>query len=174
MRQFYPEGNIEPAGISKFNASGESTPLGDFKSVEVMTGDFENKNLFFTNEEDGLKIDWESWVGWSEMPWKEFRSSKPESSKVFRVTLSAVEYYNFDFLDEAKWQSYQLTSPDQEHSIYGYVERGSLMEKRFRLPPDVKSIPFMLKLKFHKDTRTNDQVEIEEVVNEGWIEEDAK
>ena len=48
----------------------------------------------------GLKVDWESWAGWSEISWEKFLSMKPVSEHVFRVTLSAVDYYNFGFADE--------------------------------------------------------------------------
>ena len=174
MRGFYPEGKPIPVGISKFNVTGEVTTKGDCKSVDIMTDNFDNKRLVFVNVAGDLKIDWESWVGWSEMTWADFRNSKPDSAKIFRVTLSPVDYYNFDFLDETKWQSYRLVSPDQENSLYGYVERGGELDKRIRPGPDSSSIPLMLKLKFPKGTLSNDQVEIESVVSDGWVEENAK
>ena len=174
MRSFYPEGKPVPVGISKFNVTGEVATNGDFKSVEILTDNFDNKRLVFVNVAGDLKIDWESWVGWSEMPWAEFRSSKPDSARIFRVNLSPVDYYNFDFLDETKWQSYRLVSPDQESSLYGYVERGGELDKRIRPGPDSSSIPLTLKLKFPKGTLSNDQVEIESVVSDSWVEENPK
>lgn len=174
MRAFYPEGKPIPVGMSQFNVGSAVAPDGEFKSVDVMTDNFDTKRLVFLDAAGELKIDWESWVGWSEMPWQEFRATKSDSARMFRVTLSPVDYYNFDFLDEAKWQSYRLVSPDQENSIYGYVERGTELEKRLRPGPDSGAVPLMLKLKFLKGTMSNDQVEIESLVNEGWVEENLK
>lgn len=172
MRRFYPDGKFKAAGLSQFNTSGELDLLGGFRAIRVMTGDFDEKSLVFTDTPGVLKVDWESWVGWSEVPWDEFLSSKPFEGKVFRVTLSPVDYYNFDFLDESKWQSYRLISPDKEHSIYGYAEKGSRLDQRLRPNADTKSVALMLSLKFPKGTSSNDQVEIEKIINEGWVEEE--
>ncbi|MES2657915.1 MAG: hypothetical protein V4689_04815 [Verrucomicrobiota bacterium] len=174
MRSFYPEGKFKAYGLSQFNSGGEASRLGSFRAVEVMTGDFDNKSMVFSETLGDLKIDWESWVGWSEMPWEEFRTSKPDEGKVFRVTLSPVDYYNFDFLDESKWQSFRLVSPDHEHSLYGYAEKGTALEQRLRPSADSSAVALMLSLKFPKGSSSNDQVEIERIVNEGWVEEESK
>ena len=139
-----------------------------------MTGEFDTRILVFTGDVADLKIDWESCVGWSEMTWQDFRSAKPETGKLFRVILSPVDYYNFDFLDESKWQSYRLVSPDQKHSIYGYVPKDSELARRIRPGVDITSTELTLMLKFPKGTASNDQVEIESLVTEGWVEEDNK
>lgn len=170
MRRFYPEGKVEAPGMAKFNSSGVVTMLGPFRSIMVTTRDFETKPLVFTDSPGEMKIDWEAWVGWSDMPWHEFRASKPSKGQVFRVHLSAVDYYNFDFKDDSKWQSYRLESPDQKHAIYGYVERGSTLDQRIRPNADTKSMALMLSLKFPEAVSSDDQVEIERFVNEGWVE----
>lgn len=171
MRRFYPDGKVAAPGLSQFNASGEAASLGKLRSVVVTTRDFDNKALAFTDTAGDMKVDWESWVGWSDMTWDEFRASKPADGKVFRVTLSPVEYYNFKFSDDTKWQSYRLVSPDQEHSIYGYTERGSSLDQLIRPNADTKSVALMLSLKFPEGATADDQVVIERFVNEGWVEE---
>ena len=82
------------------------------------------------------------------MPWSEFLTKRPTEAVEFRVRLSPIDYYNFGFADDAKWQSYRLDSPDGEHSIYGYTERGSVLDARLRPPPDTKSMPVLLSLRF--------------------------
>ena len=171
MRAFYPEGKVEPAGMAQFNTGGGISLRGNLASVGVRTDDFEERSLAFIDGPDGLEVDWESWVGWSELPWEEFREAKPTDPKLFRVTVSPIEYYNFAFTDDAKWQSYRLTSPDKEHAIYGYVEKGSVLEQRVRPPGDSKSATAILELKFPEDARSDNQVEIIRYVAEGWVEE---
>ncbi|MEO7098882.1 MAG: hypothetical protein ABI162_05940, partial [Luteolibacter sp.] len=81
------------------------------------------------------------------------------------------DYYNFDFNDDMKWQSYRLVSPDGEHAIYGYVEKSSLLDGRIRPNADVKSTPLMLSLKFPPGSTSSNQVLIDQFITEGWVEE---
>lgn len=171
MRAFYQSEGVSPPGLSRFNSGGGFSVKGKLVSAEVVTGEFDRKPMAFVETPEGLRIDWESWTGWSEMTWEDFRSKKPSEGHVFRVSLSPVVYYNFGFADESKWKSYRLESPDKEHSIYGYVEKGSMLEERIRLDADTKKVFLMLSLKFPAEAQTDNQVVIERFVNEGWVEE---
>lgn len=170
MRRFYQDDGIKPVGLSQFHTTGEILDMDGLRSVGITTGDFDDRSLVFEQTPEGLRIDWESWAGWSEIAWDEFLTKKPTEAKVFRVTLSVVEYYNFHFSDEDVWQSYRLESPDHQHSIYGYVEKGGILDQRVRPNADVKSVALMLSLKFPANSTSNDQVEIEAFVSEGWVE----
>ena len=171
MRAFYTAGKIEAAGLSQFNSSGSASIREKFISLSVVTRDHEEKALALIETPQGLKIDWESWVGWSDISWEKFLATKPVTGHVFRVTVSAVEYYNFGFADESKWHSYRLVSPDGENSLYGYIERGSVLEQRIRPDGETKSLAMMLSLKFPEGATTNSQVVIETLVADGWVEE---
>lgn len=173
MRAFYQEDGVSPPGLSRFNPSGGASVKGKMVSITVVTRDFEQKSMAFLDTAQGLKIDWESWAGWSEMSWKTFRSEKPAEAHVFRVTLSPVEYYNFTFADESKWKSYRLVSPDGEHSIYGYVEKDSMLAQQIRLDADTKKVSMMLSLKFPAGATADNQVVIDRFVTDGWVEEVA-
>lgn len=171
MREFYPGGKIEPVGLSKFNSDSGMVMKGKLVSVVVITRNQGEKLLGLVDTPQGLKIDWESWAGWLELPWEKFLSTKPSTAHVFRVILSSVDYYNFGFSDDSKWRSYRLESPDKEHGIYGYVERGSELDKQLRPDADESDIMLTLALKFPLDSQSNSQVEIERFVCEGWVEE---
>ena len=173
MRAVYRDGKIAPVGMSKFNSSGDMSVRGKLASLLVRTGEQMEKPLAFIETPQGLKVDWESWVGWSEISWEKFLSTKPTSAQVFRVSLSEVNYYNFDFSDESKWQSYRLISPDGEHSLYGYVEKGSALDRKIAPTEDMKVANLMLSLKFPAGAASNGQVEIEGFVTEGWVEDDT-
>ena len=169
IRSRYPDGKIAAPGMAAFNTLAEISRTGPGISLKIRTRDFEEKTLVFFELPEGLKIDWESWAGWSEMPWKTFLASKPVEGKVFRVLLSPIDYYNFGFSDDQKWQSYRLESPDGENAVYGYVERDSALNSQLRPPPDSKQVPLMLVLRFPENSASRDQVIIDQIVTEGWV-----
>jgi len=174
IRKFHPDGKIPAAGLSQFNISGSGEVRGAIVSYTVRTRDQDEKPMAFVDGPQGLKIDWESWAGWSEISWKEFLATKPTTARVFRLRLAPVDYYNFDFKDDLKWQSYRLESPDQETSVYGYVEKGSLLDKQIRPSSDEKSVLLTLSLKFPERGLSSNQVLIDRLVGEGWVEETEK
>jgi hypothetical protein len=169
MRRQYPGGVIEAFGMAAFDTTSELSRHGSILAVGIRTRSYENRSVAFFDTPEGIRIDWESWVGWSEMSWEEFFSAKPETAKVFRVQLSSVDYFNFEFSDDIKWKSYRLESPDGEHAVFGYVERGSVLDSRLHPSPDVKQVALTLALKFPEDTTAGNQVLIENVIAEGWV-----
>ena len=173
MRAFYPDGKVEAPGLSQFDSSRELALIGNFIIFTVSTRDHEERAMALIDTAQGWKVDWESWVGWSAMPWETFLSAKPTSGQVFRVMLSPVDYYNFTFADETQWQSFRLESPDQKHSIYGYVPRGSMLEQQISPDADTKNVPLMLALKFPPGATSDSQVEIERFVTDGWVEKES-
>lgn len=166
----HPDGTVEPPGLSDFGHFSQLVRQGAYGTLPVRTRDFEVRWITLRENPAGLKVDWESWVGWSDMPWDEFAEGGASSTGVFRVMMRNVEYYNFDFTDDRKWQSYRLDSPDREHSLYGYVERDSLAHARLRAAIGERpEIPLMLELRHPASPRGRGQVVIERVVSEDWI-----
>jgi hypothetical protein len=169
LRSKYPDGKIEAPGMEVFNTTGEVARNGHAMTVKVRTGGLDEKSLAFFMTPEGLKIDWESWIGWSEMPWNEFLNTRPVAGKLFRVWLSPVDYYNFAFSDDLKWRSYRLTSPDEEHAVYGYVEHGSAIDKLLMPSPDENMIPLTVTLSFPEKSTSRNQVLVGKVVAKGWM-----
>jgi hypothetical protein len=166
---YYPNGKITPTGLSKFNSSGNVSYKDSFAAVSILTTDFEQKQLAFIDGEDGLKIDWESWVGWSELPWDKLLEIRPDKPILVRVMLKWVDYYNFGFSDENKWRSYRLLSPEGEHMLYGYAERNSLLDQRMRPGEQKATVAVTLKIHFPDGESTGKQVIIDEYIADGWV-----
>ncbi|MEO0017379.1 MAG: hypothetical protein RLZZ522_662 [Verrucomicrobiota bacterium] len=171
MRQAYPDGVVVPPGMVEFNPDKTVSRDGAVLRVAVRTGAFELRGLDLVETPAGLKIDWESWVGWSAMGWAEFLATKPTTPQTFRAVVRAVDYYNFGFTDDKKWRSFRLESPTGEHWLYGYVQRDSAGDRKVRIHPDLKQSALMLTLRFPEGTTTN-QVLIDEVVSESWVEKE--
>ncbi len=142
-------------------------------SVAVRTGDFEMRKIALLKEGGQLKVDWESWAGWSEMPWADFKREKPVEPKLFRVVLSRIDYYNFAFKDESEWSSYRLDSPDGSDSLYGYVRRTSELDQQIRPVDNRGKINLLLRLEFPPDSLSDNQVLIDSLAGDGWVETKA-
>ncbi|HVJ46148.1 MAG TPA: hypothetical protein VM511_07170 [Luteolibacter sp.] len=169
MKAFYKAGVTAP-GMSQFNAGGSVAFRGKLAAVSVRTGDFEIKQLAFIRTPEGLKIDWESYVGWSEMEWRDFTAKHPEKPVLFRARLLPVDYYNFAFSSDVEWRSYQLSSPDGETIVYGYAKVGSEIDNKLR-PEDPTSVSLVtVKLKYPVGEKQRNQVLIDSVVTDGWVE----
>jgi hypothetical protein len=173
MQREYPQGRVEPPGLAKFNSNG-NVDFGEAGAlVEIRTRNFASRQLAFVETPAGLKIDWESWAGWSDMTWPALLAARPTQAQVFRVIVKRVDYYNFGFSDDKQWQSYRLESLGGEHMIYGYVKRGSTMESKIQVAPDVERAPMILKIRFPADAAaSSNQVLIDEIIGDGWVERD--
>ena len=169
MRRSHPDGTVDAPGLNAFNIDMNVLRQGNTASVRVRTRDFSEATLSFVETADGPKIDWESWAGWSGMPWQQFLTEKPGAPVLFRVQLSDVDYYNMAFRDETKWRSYRLESPDGSTFVYGYAERGSVTDERLRPAPEVKRMKFTLLLRFPEGGESRNQVAIDRVLCEGWV-----
>jgi len=169
IKKFYPEGKIDAPGMSAFNTTSRVLRIGTIIGVMVRNRDFVTKPLYFFETPFGIKIDWESWVGWSEISWDDFLATKTQAPKLFRVSISAVQYYNFSFKDEQRWQSYRIESPDRNYSLYGYVERNSPLNARLMVLSGMKQAGLTLSLRFPVDALSPNQVIIDNFVAEGWV-----
>ena len=156
-------------GVAGDSVAGNDA-TGEFFTVKVRTGDFEMREIVVIGREGNFKVDWESWVGWSEMPWHEFLSKRPVEGKWFRVELSWVQYYNFDFKDETDWVSYRLEAPDGSTSLFGYVPFASSLDEKIRPADENGSVKLLLKLKFPPGAVSDNQVIIEGISGQDWVE----
>lgn len=169
MRAFYPGGTIAAPGMGQFNIFGAVAYRGKMASVGVRTADFEVKQLAFLRSADGLKVDWESYVGWSEMKWPDFFSTMPEKPVLFRAKLRSLEYYNFGFSNDLEWRSFELRSADGEHVVYGYVKRGTELEKQLNPVDQNASALVTVRLKYPPGEKKANQVLVDSFVADGWI-----
>lgn len=72
------------------------------------------------------RLDWESWVGWGDKSWQEFKEERTPIETTMRAVASESSYYNYEFSESWRWLAVKLRSPDGLHSVTGYVERNSL------------------------------------------------
>lgn len=70
-------------------------------------------------------LDWESYVGYGEMTWQDFKRERPAHPTLFRAFATLSDYYNYEFTDRDKFMSVNLLSPDGLVSLHGFCERKS-------------------------------------------------
>ena len=123
--------------------------------------------------EDRFQIDWESWVGWSEMNVANLRERKPIKPVEVRVNVEAESYYNYDFPSsmESRWQSFKLTFAEDGQILHGYVERLSPLHQVVMPPSDVPSRPMILRIRYRDEESHSSQVLIDSVEAEGWVKD---
>ena len=170
IMKLHPDGKIDMGGLDAFNTTDQFVRSGEFISVSVRTQNFEERIMVFAETADGIRIDWESWVAWCEMSWEKFMNTKPTTGTLFRVKLNKTNYYNFNFSDESKWRSYILLSHDETHQIYGYIEQGSPAAVEIGSAIQPGDNYFTLSLRFPEKAESDNQVIIDRVINNGWIE----
>ena len=167
MKKFYGD-DFRAVGFSSVVWKNSPMRTGNSIRVTITDGDYSSQNIHAVDE-DGWKVDWESWVGWSEMTWEELAEKRPTDAVMFRVVVSDVSYFNFSFSDESRWSSYRLSSMDSEHAIYGYVPRAGELDARLKSLEGIEKRLFTLKLRFPEGATSNSQVEIEEIVTDDWL-----
>jgi hypothetical protein len=170
MAQRYPDGKVEAPGLQSFAEDGAVVIEATTATVKVRIGNFEQRDLYFVRTREGWRVDWESWVGWSDLSWDTFAEKAPREPGRFRVRVKPIIYYNFGFSDERKWRSYLIESPDGSHRFFGYVERGSRVDGLINLADSPAGGDFILELCFPADNIGRNQVLIHDRIAVGWVE----
>ena len=167
-------GPIEYAAVSQMGVEDKDPRYVAF-SVQFPDGTDRMIGLEFTAE--GYKIDWPSFVVYSEMDWNEFMVKKPKLDKRFRVEARPSDYYNYGFTEE-EYASYELSNPiGFQRSLYGFVRRGSTTHTEMvdlsRKIPTGRPMPLVLDIGFPADARADNLVIIKRMVSNGWFVRDA-
>lgn len=172
LASLHPDGKLQPVGLQSFADNGAVALESKTAVVRIRTGNFEQRDLSFYRTGDGWRIDWESWAGWSEVPWDTFAEKCPVTPARFRVRLKPIVYYNFGFTDDAKWRSYLIESPDGNHRFFGYVERGSRVDNLINFADNPAGGDFIVELRFPSDNAGRNQVLITDRIADSWVEPD--
>lgn len=159
---------------------GNLTAQGHFKlnSAEVLLFSYSSPRpggaldmaLVATNGGKFL-IDWESYVGASEVSWGQFKRERITQPKLFRVFANQDDYFNFEFSDDKRFTSFHLTSPDGLNFVKGYCERESTIAKTlislFSTGAERKALT--LRLAFPEKAQSDQCVHIIGVLANRWL-----
>lgn len=171
VEEFHAGRTFEAPGFRALDWGSPMIRRGKWARVYAEADDFLRRTLWLAEEDGEWRIDWESWAGWSSRSWPEIREQQPEGSFELRVLVNDVEYYNFDFADESAWSSFSLSGPrDGDLSLYGYAEAGGEADFALRLHEGSRDRRFRLRVRFPDDPATDNQLLIEEVLSDDWLD----
>jgi hypothetical protein len=142
----------------------------NFVVFQLPLADFGTRPIGLEQTPEGFRVDWESFVGYSELSWADLRRTRPRRPVLIRAVVKPSDYFNLDFPSGSTHRCYQITDFHSDHVLYGYVPLGGDIElqiqKIFLTAPTVHAV---LRVRY-PETSTNDrQLEITEVLEKGWI-----
>jgi hypothetical protein len=174
LDRYYERADYEAEGFEALDMS-QMKYNGDVVTMLVQKADFLSSPIaverVVDGEEESYQIDWESWVGYCDYTPEQMRAEKPDKPFLMRVIVKPTNYYNYDFSDDVKWRSLGLELKDSIDSFIGYVERDSEQDKKFRvMMKGGQVVACMVRVAYPTGSRSNDQVEILEIVGSGWMQ----
>jgi hypothetical protein len=117
------------------------------------------------------KVDWETSVGYQEMPLEEFREEMVKRPVPFRVRLKESDYYLHGFSDPREWRCVELYYPGRdEFHLYGYIRLGTgKADRLLALVDGGISSAAVLTLRYPDDAVSRDQVVVEDLLLPSWF-----
>ncbi len=189
MERYYKDTVIKPRKKRTESQAWSEVRIGDKEFIRA-AWELDDFRIYQFNLEiipgSDPKIDWESLVHWSEMPWKDFLKTPPEEAYEFRVNVTheaADQYYNYSFKgQELEMMCFKLEDPEKYGSCWAYCHKDSEAAstllfnlKRARqqgmLNADRKAtFSCILRLRFPPEGRKTNQVLIEKLVHDSWVQ----
>lgn len=140
----------------------------------------------FVRDERGMvRLDWESFVGYSAMGMREFRDKKPDVPAIMRVYASVDDYYNYEFSDPKKFLSVRLRNPDGSEAVNGFCEQGGRVASAITARLATSSgesapkgeagaakrvwAPVVVKVRFPSNPQSDHCVELMELMHGQWL-----
>ncbi len=153
-------------------------PDGDLV-VSVILKDGTEQFVDLRLEQGRPRVDWASFVAWSEMEWSQFVAERPSKPVLFRVLADESATWGNAFADAKSLLCLRLTHPKNsaEVPLFAYVEKNSATgeELDFLLRQTAsRPLKLTLRLRYPKDPVAADQVWIDSVVSAGWVLSNSK
>ena len=120
--------------------------------------------------EDGLKLDWETAVGYQPMPIEEFKKKRPTKALPFRVKMKSVAYKNELGSEKNRFLEVEMTYPGNlEFKLFAVIDRQEEWTAPLFESFDLGAAPSVIaKLKYPEGSKDPLGVEIESIVAYTW------
>lgn len=170
MRAWYSDEPWAPTKVKKIGVAGRVTVKGKMASLTVQLEDFTYRQIALERVGDKYKVDWESWVAWSTVPWNKIFELKPQKPIEVRVRATVDSYYNRYFRDDKKWIAVRLEHPREFRALYGYISKDD--PALTRMLSEIQSrqgAPVTIEVAFPKESPAKNQVQITRFIQTGWV-----
>ncbi|MFM7181843.1 MAG: hypothetical protein ACKO2G_10325 [Verrucomicrobiales bacterium] len=176
MEEYYQSHTDGPISFLRVDDQQETVDYrGNLLVLPVLMRDYSKKQIAIEYTGAGFLIDWESFVGYGEMPVERFREEIPYRPVMMRVSFGPAvpPYFNYGFTDEENLECHLLTFPDESY-VFGYTLKFSPISNRLReFRGSAPSCMAVLSLRYPEGAKVGDQVWIEDMIAEGWILHEA-
>lgn len=149
-----------------------SLDMLSFMAVVAETKGGTDPPVLLEDTPNGILVDWESFICYQPISPEEFAAKRPSEPISMRVYGTVDNFYVYQFSDETKYGCVRLEFRDSDVVLFGYVERGSVVEQKFNqiMGGERRSIqqPFILRLRFPEDCPEERCVLIEDIESALW------
>ena len=178
MEEYYGRNEIKTKDLARLLSQSPATldyRLYNGVFVEMADG---SKDSVLVELLDGgdTKIDWEVDVCYLPVPWDEYIEKRPVGSFRMRVYVQKVDYYAYEFSDDEKYTSYQLTTRDFDGHLYAYALNDSKAGQKINAymnkvkKKGQKGLQSMLlDVSFPRESTGLNQLVIDELVAVSWV-----
>lgn len=127
MQDFFQNGPGKTEHVRKLSPIGGVSSGGAAYDRFVATmDDGSTRQVNVVLNEQVAKVDFKSYVGYSSCHLNDLLEGKVKHQVEIRVTLNKGNYYNYDYVDEQKYQCYIGISPVDDNPCYFYCLKDSL------------------------------------------------
>lgn len=182
IRAFYGEGTLPKLQVKDVRSSSDHKALlpKNFVRFQLVLDKGSVPVYVEKTESHGYRLDWESFVGYSTMPWEEFIANRATKTVRLRAHLSDANYYEGQY-QESDFRCFRLEDPTRTHSLYVYYPRDDLKflrlsEKIFevegsrsRLGKKGFEIPVLVDVRYRPGSSTQYQVDLVEYLSDSWL-----
>lgn len=142
----------------------------NFVVFALPLNDFGTRPIALEKTPAGFRIDWESFVGYSDLSWSELRRTRPRHPVLLRAVIKPSDYFNLDFQSAGSHRCYQISDLNSDHVLYGYITIGSDAELQIRkILLNTDRVNAVLRVRYPQNSTNDRQLEITEVLEKGWI-----
>ncbi|HEX2750358.1 MAG TPA: hypothetical protein VHM91_20295 [Verrucomicrobiales bacterium] len=180
IRAFYHKDNPwHPIEIRNTFDPAESVKVdGNFITFQLSLANYDEVPIGLERKGDAFLVDWECFTAYGDLTWDELQSRRPQQPVLMRAVIEHsvnTDYFNGAFT-EAKYHCYLVRDLKSRHLISGYCLKDSPLDTVIRKhlvlqpPPSSMYSGFaVIRLRFPENISSNNQVEITEFLQNGWI-----
>jgi hypothetical protein len=170
MEAFY---TTNPDGVIDFRPPSDGWKMAPYKSfllAQVEREDFSMDSIAVELQDDGrFLVDWESFVGYCEIPWGEIEERKSTSPFLVRAKASVGSYFNYGYKD-TEWACIQLEDEGNTSTLYGYVRHDSpVLDDLKEVMTPRGTMHLTLRLAHPGGKKAANQFLVKEFVAKGWV-----
>jgi hypothetical protein len=170
IEAYYREHPFRPTALKMLPGRSDMFAYRNVILGKVGLDNFSQCIVAVEKSPEGFHVDWESYVGWCEVPWERLESTRPIEPVILRARVEDDDYYNHAYADAKRYACYRLSSLDGVHAVYGYLDRRhplfADLQSRTRLN---RLVLATVRIRYPATTGPPNQVEITELVEDGWV-----